>query len=142
MNEEPLAQYMSMEEWDTAATGWFYDPALKLGTVFVKTIPLSLDVPFEIVVDKVYGTKENEETGLVSVYPNPTSGLLNVQSSQDQIQKITVYDHQGRVVNDSVAVDLQGNKAGLSLIKLSDGIYYIEVTCGNATVKRKVTLIK
>lgn len=71
----------------------------------------------------------------ISIYPNPTTGLLNVEGST-QIEKVVVYDLLGRNVleNFPKAIKLQ-----LDLDSLKTGVYFAEITSeGKRTVQKIV----
>lgn len=58
----------------------------------------------------------------ISLYPNPTSSMLNVESEELEVEKITIYDIIGRMV---LQRSLSNNFVNLS--SLENGIYLAEV---------------
>jgi len=74
----------------------------------------------------------NEVTSLngVKVFPNPASGIVNIELKNGKDKSIAVLDITGRVVlansdkNDSVKLDIS---------TLSNGIYYVRIQSQNAT---------
>jgi alpha-tubulin suppressor-like RCC1 family protein len=83
--------------------------------------------PFE---GERYKLDSSEESGQVTIYPNPSSGTLTVDISLNdhEIAILEVFDMVGRKV-----FSRQINKAGLSIIELSevnDGIYTVNVKVG------------
>jgi hypothetical protein len=76
-------------------------------------------------VDVCTDIKEKLElTGwLNSLYPNPNSGILNIESNQAAIVK--VIDPSGRVVYES---EILSGTTKLSLEHLNQGLYFMELT--------------
>ena len=79
------------------------------------------------------------------VYPNPSSGILNIrlQPEGDIQQTVEVYNHLGQKVEsyelsftkDMPAVEVQLNN-------LSDGVYFIRVFDGEQVQTRRILLKK
>jgi hypothetical protein len=61
---------------------------------------------------------------LITVYPNPTSGLLWVRSDSETIEKITISDFAGRIVYNST---VHSNLLPVDLNQLPDGIYHLQI---------------
>ena len=68
--------------------------------------------------------------GIIRVAPNPTSGLLTIQS--DDVQQIEVYDLGGRKVLHF------GNTNSIDLSALPSGTYYLHISCPQGTSVAKV----
>lgn len=62
----------------------------------------------------------SEELAAFKIYPNPTSGVLNI-SSERLITSISVYTVEGKVVNAEVSEER------IDVSQLASGIYFIEV---------------
>jgi len=62
----------------------------------------------------------------VQLYPNPTSGKLEISGSLD-IQKIAIYNTLGTLVSDKL--DLSGH---------ASGVYFVEISAGDGKFVRKV----
>ncbi|WP_439131965.1 glycosyl hydrolase family 18 protein [Polaribacter sp.] len=68
---------------------------------------------------------------LISIYPNPTEGILNIKSA-NKIKNIIVYNTQGKVVNVS-------KSKNLDLKILTRGLYFLKViTENNNIITKKV----
>ena len=70
------------------------------------------------------GVNENTLAG-VAVYPNPSTGLINVTNINATANTIVVYDMVGKVVmtkavNASTTLDLTSNGTGIYLIEISN----------------------
>lgn len=70
----------------------------------------------------------------VSVYPNPTSSILHI--SAEEIQKVEVYDLQGRMVL------MSRNENTLNLRHLTNGLYTIRVVTAKGIGEKKVVKVR
>jgi PKD repeat protein len=75
--------------------------------------------------------------GKIKLYPNPSSGLVNVESGS-RIQKISVYNVLGEAVEASVT--LKGNQAEMRMQKLAEGVYLVKITTEQGVVTRSVSI--
>lgn len=76
-----------------------------------------------------------ENTNQISIYPNPTSGILNLTGLQNQIGlEIRIYDITGRELIRTQFTDPVGQKIDVS--QLSKGTYILKI--GDATKKFEV----
>jgi hypothetical protein len=81
----------------------------------------------------------------LQVYPNPTSGLLNIrlQPEGDINQTVEVYNHLGQKVESfELSFTKEMPAVELQLNDLTDGIYFVRVYDGNTVQTRKVMLRK
>lgn len=77
----------------------------------------------------------------VSFSPNPTTGVINISTSNDELfyevaETISVYDVQGRVVLN------QSPSKTVDLSSLPNGVFYIEVQSGSRSFTEKIILNK
>jgi hypothetical protein len=89
--------------------------------------------------------KENAENSGISVYPNLTTGMVNIDF-KDEVPGclINVYDQSGALVyNEAVKQGITGIKT-LDLSKYSNGIYFINIQKDTQSelLKYKVVLNK
>lgn len=79
---------------------------------------------------------EDYEANRVGVYPNPTTGSVNVASTVE-IQKVEVYDLNGRLME---SAQVNANTASLNLSSYANGIYFVKVFTAdqNITVNKIV----
>ena len=86
------------------------------------------------IVDSTLGIDDGDFSASFKIYPNPTSGNLHVESSQ-QLERIELFSISGKLlmsINETVdVIDLSKYQSGFYLIKLMD-VY------GNTAVKRVV----
>lgn len=78
----------------------------------------------------VIGLNENETK--ISVYPNPTTGFVNVDCSDLNAEKISIFDVTGSKIEDfNISKNTQNTQ--LDLNGYSKGIYFLKI--GNRTEK-------
>lgn len=91
------------------------------------------------------GIADNDLSRSLSIYPNPTTGLVNLEYNLDNAasMKVTVTDVVGKVV---MSRDLRAasgaQRQTLDLGNLSNGMYLLKVDAGNRQVTRTITLDK
>lgn len=98
------------------------------------------------VEDKGYGTpatvgiNDNQLADGFKLFPNPTTGLLNIEFNANTTATVDLYNVLGERVMTKTF-----NAAGLRTIdlgNLDNGVYYMNVTANGETVTKKVTLSK
>ena len=104
----------------------------------------STDVkPFSINAGVGISTNELEQS--LNVYPNPSTGLVNLEYSLDQgaTVKVLISDVVGKVVMERTIRPASGfQRETLDLNDLSNGIYVLKVDAGNHQATRTITLSK
>ena len=86
-----------------------------------------------------YGLSTNDEKYIeVSLYPNPTSGTINIVSDID-IEKVEIYDITGQLVMFNKFSDSSVN---MSLNHLSKGLYIVRIITDEYVINRKIDLNK
>jgi hypothetical protein len=73
------------------------------------------------------GVNELEET--LKIYPNPTSGVLNIQG--EDMKSIEVYNTIGQCV---MTQEVNGNDIQLNTESLNNGIYFLRVRANDGAV--------
>jgi hypothetical protein len=133
------------------ATFYFkVNPNLSFDTLFHLSLSLaynsnlignisSLTVGSESVVaiGNTVGLKENTISNFISIFPNPTNGIVTIKSDVE-MQKIEVLNSAGQIL----LVDLTKNKTHqLHLGSLARGIYFMKIYSlnGSVNVKKIVT---
>lgn len=83
-----------------------------------------------------------EKKGALNVYPNPTTGQLNidVQLAIQDALVITVYNTLGQVVSQVQDTAVLGGNYKLDLSTLAKGIYHVQVVGGGETMTKKLVL--
>ncbi|WP_296382826.1 T9SS type A sorting domain-containing protein [Winogradskyella sp.] len=79
---------------------------------------------------------EDNELNTFSVYPNPTSDVLNIKSSKE-IDNITVFNLLGQNVASFKKNDI--TNSSIDLAELSNGLYLVKISAGDTTQTIRVT---
>ncbi|MBU2929193.1 T9SS type A sorting domain-containing protein [Winogradskyella psychrotolerans] len=84
----------------------------------------------------VLSIEDNELETPLSVYPNPTSGILNIKSNQD-VDTVAVFNLLGQNVASFTKSSIIDSSVNLS--ELSNGLYLVKITSGDKTQTIRVT---
>lgn len=71
---------------------------------------------------------QNDLYHKVKLWPNPTSGLINILTDNIKIRYITIYDRQGRLIEErkyNQELDLSNRSSGLYVIQLLDDQHFV-----------------
>lgn len=71
----------------------------------------------------------------VLVYPNPASKLLNIELEDNSITKITLFDLNGRALQN---INLSINKTTIDISNLDNGIYLMQIIMNKDIVLKKI----
>jgi hypothetical protein len=79
---------------------------------------------------------------VLSVYPNPSTGLLNVSLSSEEIGQVDlkVVDLNGRVIHHELIPSEKLTGYPIQLKSYSPGLYIIELSVNKKTIRQKVIL--
>lgn len=127
----------------TSVTGTNFDPSAGAGTypiqyAYTDTNGCSGSASVTVVVDACVGIQEAGASAF-SLYPNPSTGLLNINLSQEN-STVEVFDVLGNKV-----AGQKFNTSGTVQIDLSNqpqGVYFVQVTNGTQKSAQKVILQK
>jgi hypothetical protein len=72
---------------------------------------------------------------MVSIYPNPTSGAIEIELSDIQFQRFSIIDLDGKVIFQKSPVD---QKENVDLSGFDDGLYIIILETNNESYKMKI----
>ena len=75
------------------------------------------------------------ELNNVVVYPNPTTGMIQIQNSESMIQDVEVYDAYGKLLN---AVNVNDHAVALDLSGYAAGTYFVKIVTENGVVTKRV----
>ncbi len=138
-----------------------YVTSQKLGTFSGTTIPLPVSTTsgkmlvmfktngtnrgagFDASYSTVVGVNENEAVGQLSVYPNPTEGMLNVSFTLSDLQKVNldVISPSGASVYSENLGTIRGTYSKqLNLSSLSKGIYFLRITSNQGVTNKKIVV--
>lgn len=104
--------------------GWYYG-------FTEKGLAIRLNVPYVTEVENI------NNNNIVSVYPNPTYGTLNIENVEGaQVQIINL---MGQVVENITNAQMVNT---VDMSKFANGTYFVKVINGNETSTHKVNLMK
>jgi subtilisin-like proprotein convertase family protein len=94
---------------------------------------------FELTVESVLGVNQNSLEAGVALYPNPASNVVNlVNKTNISLEKMMIYDINGKLVNQIDLRTMQGEKA-VDVSSLAAGVYMVQIIGEKAsTVKRLI----
>jgi len=95
-----------------------------------------------IVVESTTGIKGIQPSSYISIYPNPTSGKIQLVSNGSKLSNnynLMVFDMTGKnVYSDIIADHIESNQIDLS--GLPKGIYFVRIFDGVITSNRKIII--
>ena len=68
-----------------------------------------------------------------SIYPNPTSNLLHIDTNYSGISKVEIFDEQGKQVMQVSSVSLRE----IDVSQLTNGMYFLKVSTSDGNLTRK-----
>jgi hypothetical protein len=77
----------------------------------------------------------------VSIYPNPSNGLILVTTTGEFASKIVIHDGAGRLVN-IIENTLNSNEISIDLSPYAEGVYSLEITASKSITRHRVVLMK
>ncbi|MBP9995062.1 MAG: T9SS type A sorting domain-containing protein, partial [bacterium] len=89
-------------------------------------------VTVEVLVDAI-----SEDNVIEGIYPNPTTGILNINATA--MQQITVVNALGQVVMNQT---VSGDQTSIDMSSFEAGVYMVSVTTENGTSVKRVSVIK
>jgi hypothetical protein len=121
--------------WSTNPTDFYMIDTMITSFLYKELFNLVPDtcVGFPAGINNIYRTAN------VSLYPNPASNVLNIQSSEF-ISSISLTDEMGRTISE--ASDINNLSYQINTSKLSSGIYFVSIysKSGPVPAVRKVTI--
>lgn len=90
------------------------------------------------------GISEPFDKNNISIYPNPSSGTLNVNVSGEENTEVTIYimDLLGQVHVEQSVVFSQGSTKSFDLSGLANGLYLVKLNRGDQSYTQKITIHK
>src|SRR5690606_34787856 len=87
---------------------------------------------FELIVESVLGVNQNNLDAGIALYPNPASSVVNlVNRTNISLEKMMIYDINGKLVNQTDLRAMQGQKA-VDVSSLASGVYVVQIIGDNA----------
>ena len=81
------------------------------------------------------GIDDHTPDNSVTVYPNPTSGVVQIENGEWRMENVEVYDAYGKLL---FTVEVNGNAAALDLTGYAKGTYFVKVTTEKGVVTKRV----
>lgn len=80
---------------------------------------------------------------ILSIYPNPSNGLVNIRSTDQEIISISVFDIVGKNIKSINLTNISSGYASIELTNLVNGTYLLNIVLENGTIQlHKVILRK
>ena len=81
-----------------------------------------------------------DETGDLSIYPNPSGGVFYIDASQLALEQFSLrlYNMQGGLIQQQSYV--AGDEISLDLSHIAKGVYHLQLASGNFTIEKKLVL--
>ncbi len=89
----------------------------------------------QFVDEEVLESTENI-TSSIAVYPNPTNGIVNIQSPNASIQEVYLVDIQGRIILQQQ--NIQNNTYKLDMSTLDTAVYFVTINTAYGSVIKRV----
>jgi peptide deformylase len=91
-----------------------------------------------IVVDPCTGVRESQINAVgITIYPNPTSGLFTIETPNNDVKTITMFDMTGRVI---LSINTIDKNIKVDVSNYAKGIYYVSTKTTYGTEVIKVVL--
>ena len=102
--------------------------------VYAANVGGGMSAPVTVIVEATFDVVEVVEAVKISVYPNPTNGVLNINTNANN------YEYQ--IINSIGQVVLSGNATGKTTVNVEDlnGVYVLRIIADGEVVVRKVTV--
>jgi hypothetical protein len=90
------------------------------------------------VVDVTSGVSDIDENQLV-VYPNPSADFIQIESTEDQINQVKLYDIMGKLVFEQ---SINDTKYTMNVSQLSTGLYQLKLSFATGEISRRIEVRK
>jgi PKD repeat protein len=90
------------------------------------------------------GISENELGKYISIYPNPTTDIINISFSFESAKnlKIELFDINSKVINYKTFKDIKSDQYQVDLSNLAEGVYFVKINDGTTVYTSKITIVK
>jgi len=96
-------------------------------------------VPVEVLGNKTVGINTLVGDNSVSIYPNPTSGILNVTSISDAT--VQMFDVTGKEILLEASVNASKTQQ-INVSNLANGVYFVKIFNNDFVTMKKIVLSK
>ncbi|MCJ8155415.1 T9SS type A sorting domain-containing protein [Chryseobacterium sp. SSA4.19] len=84
--------------------------------------------------DNLLDVNETNKQNNITVYPNPTSDVINI-NSKSKISKIEIHSADGKLI---LSKDIQGISASVNINTLPSGVYFVNTLTGKENNYQKI----
>lgn len=128
-------------EWDNGIIGNILNVSPDTTTTYYLTVTNNLRCSnvFPITIHVSNGVADYVKDNVLTVYPNPTDGIINVNAGNLLINTIELYDIQGALIQVNTINDFQGL---IDYSTVAPGIYMLKAKFENNTVTAKRLIIR
>lgn len=126
VNVPYMSHYEALDVTESVP-GWYYYMVIAIYNDGCESEPVETDI-------ELTGVDENTVKN-VSVYPNPTSGIITVKA--EQMEKIEVINAVGQTV---LTKEVEDNETSLDLTSFGSGVYFVNIMTVNGNVVRKINV--
>lgn len=128
----------------TAVTGGIFDPAVAGTGNHTITYTYTdgngcVDSAAQVISVSACLSLETNEMAGVRIFPNPSSGMVSVETPFEAGAKVEITDHLGRVLQ---VIYTTSNLTPVNMTLLADGIYFVRVSLAAQSVTHSVILAK
>ena len=132
-------QFVIQSTWDHGGTATRYFPFTKGPNAITPTFVADTNFTG---ITAVLANPEFSIKPEVTIYPNPTNGIFNMDFKND-VNNIRVVDILGKVVySEKIASETADTTKRIDLSNLNNGLYIVSVTNDNGTSNYKIILNK
>ncbi|WP_068761276.1 M36 family metallopeptidase [Aequorivita soesokkakensis] len=93
---------------------------------------------FTVTVEEVLGLEDSEFYNNISLYPNPTTGLITLMNKTTaQLENAVITDVNGRTIK-TIDLSEAGVETNFSLESLATGMYFIKINAENTSIVKRI----
>ena len=93
---------------------------------------------FELTVESILGVNDTTLDAGVTMYPNPAQGQVTIANSSNIVlERATMYDVNGKLVNTTDLGGMQGEKT-IDISSLAAGVYIVQIESENASIVKRL----
>ncbi|MBL4604247.1 MAG: T9SS type A sorting domain-containing protein [Flavobacteriaceae bacterium] len=92
----------------------------------------------DMVVNGTLSVNNNEFSNIVSVYPNPSNGIFNIQWPNNEKTTISVYNYLGQKISEHK--NITSGSYSLDLSNQSKGLYLLKINSNGKLASKKIIL--
>lgn len=81
------------------------------------------------IVDEIVSNDEVLNASEISIYPNPTNGYVNIESGDELIESVAVYDINGKILFEQT-----GHQSMIDIADFATGMYIVKITSDQSTL--------